>query len=167
MHGAGDPTVAATATPTLSPAPPFSDDRDRATAGAKRLIDLIAGSPVWPALRDATTVPQTWGRRRGPGQWAAIYLTFAISGHVDVEPWWAATNDGRWSRAAAAASATTPRRRRPGCIAAARRRKSRASSCATAAAPPRPNGPETNSGAPLFRGAGSRVSVPPAAIPKL
>jgi hypothetical protein len=75
----------------------FSDDR--ATAGAKRLVDLIAGSPVWPALRDATTVPHTWGRRREPGQWALIYLTFVISGHVDIEPWWAASDDSLWRRA--------------------------------------------------------------------
>lgn len=75
----------------------FTDER--ASAGPRRLLDLVMASPIWPALEAATTVPHRWGRRREPGHWALMYLTFVISGQVDVEPWWSASDDALWRHA--------------------------------------------------------------------
>jgi hypothetical protein len=75
----------------------FTDDR--AIGGPRRLMALVASSPIGPALQAATTVPHTWGRHREPGQWALVYLAFVISGQVDVEPWWTTTDDVLWQDA--------------------------------------------------------------------
>src|SRR5690242_12770808 len=74
---------------TLAGATEFSDD--------PRLLDPIwvvqtlkATRPkLYADLVAATTRDYRGGGRRMPGDWAPVYLAFVLSGHVDVQPFYA------------------------------------------------------------------------------
>jgi hypothetical protein len=51
---------------------------------------------LWKELDEATTLDKNWGRRRDEGSWTLAYLSFVVSGYVDIEPWWASTAGELW-----------------------------------------------------------------------
>ncbi|HZO97036.1 MAG TPA: hypothetical protein VFB42_06655 [Gaiellaceae bacterium] len=51
------------------------------------------------ALEEETNLDKGCGRPKKPGSWALAYLSFVVSGHVDLTPWWAQTTDELWQAA--------------------------------------------------------------------
>jgi hypothetical protein len=65
--------------------------------GAVSVVRLLRSVP-WTAdeLRKACTLEVNHGRKREPGQWELAAVAFVVSGHVDLQPWWANTTDELW-----------------------------------------------------------------------
>jgi hypothetical protein len=61
-------------------------------------IEALKQQPQWlaPLLEETEALSLGFGRPRLEGKWALAFLAFAVSRHVDVEPWWAKTQEQIW-----------------------------------------------------------------------
>jgi hypothetical protein len=99
---AAPPAAPAPATPARRPRRPGSEPVYKLPGATEFSDDPRLMDPLWvmqslkqtqravyDRLVAATTPPYRGGDRRRPGHWAPIYLAFVLSGHVDVQPFYA------------------------------------------------------------------------------
>lgn len=66
--------------------------------GSLNVVNLLKGQPwVRDALRQACDgLEVNHGRKREEGHWELAAVAFVVSGHVDLQPWWANTTNDLW-----------------------------------------------------------------------
>jgi hypothetical protein len=65
--------------------------------GSLNVVKLVKSQRwVWDGLRRACDLEVKYARKREPGHWELTAVAFVMSGHVDVQPWYAETTDELW-----------------------------------------------------------------------
>lgn len=70
---------------------------DKTLSGSLNVVKLLKSQRwVWDEMRRACDLDKNWGRHRERGHWELVAVAFAVSGHVDIQPWLDSTTDELW-----------------------------------------------------------------------
>jgi hypothetical protein len=70
--------------------------QDGTIRSALWLIETVQAHAWLSAAVEAVVPERNWGRRRNPGSWPLMFLAFALSDSVDVQPWYDKSDESLW-----------------------------------------------------------------------